>query len=169
MVEAWPDPLPDLYAGEPVVLSAKVGAMSGELHLSGTFDGKPWTAGLRIADAIDGAGVAKLWARSKIAALESKAYTDPNAKGIDTAIETVALQHHLVSSQTSLVAIDKVKSRPDGEGVSSVDMPLNLPDGWVYDKVFGSPVPMQRKYKAMGGPQPNHGADARSSRRAIWV
>ncbi len=150
VVEAWPDPLPDLYAGEPVVLSAKVGAMSGELHLSGTFDGKPWTAGLRIADAIDGAGVAKLWARSKIAALESKAYTDPNAKGIETAIETVALQHHLVSSQTSLVAIDKVKSRPDGEGVSSVDMPLNLPDGWVYDKVFGSPVPMQRKYKATG-------------------
>ncbi len=44
-VETWPDPLPDLYAGEPVVLSAKVSTMSGELHFSGTFDGKPWTAG----------------------------------------------------------------------------------------------------------------------------
>ncbi len=150
VVETWPDPLPDLYAGEPVVLSAKVNSMNGELHLSGTFDGKPWTAGLKISDAIDGAGVAKLWARSKIASLEAKAYTDPNAKGIEKAIETVALEHHLVSSQTSLVAIDKVKSRPDGQGVSSVDVPLNLPDGWVYDKVFGSPVPMQRKYKAMG-------------------
>ena len=30
-------------------------------------------------------------------------------------------------------------------------MPLNLPDGWVYDKVFGSPVPMQRAYKAKAG------------------
>jgi Ca-activated chloride channel family protein len=150
VVETWPDPLPDLYAGEPVVLSAKVSSMNGELHFSGTFDGKPWTAGLKISDAIDGAGVAKRWARSKIAALEAKAYTDPNAKDIDKAIETVALEHHLVSSQTSLVAIDKVKSRPDGEAVSSVDMPLNLPDGWVYDKVFGSPAAMPRQYKALG-------------------
>jgi hypothetical protein len=148
-VETWPDPLPDLYAGEPVVLSAKVSSLSGELHFSGTFDGKPWTAALRISDAIDGTGVAKLWARSKIAALEAKAYTDPSAKDLDKAIETVALEHHLVSSQTSLVAIDKVKSRPDGEAVSTVDMPLNLPDGWVYDNVFGSPSAMPRQYKAM--------------------
>ncbi len=153
-VETWPDPLPDLYAGEPVVLSAKVSSMTGELHLSGTFDGKPWTAALRISDAVDGSGVAKLWARSKIAALEAKSYTDPNAKGIDKAIETVALEHHLVSSLTSLVAIDPLKSRPDGEPVSSVNMPLNLPDGWVYDKVFGSPAAMPRQYKAMA---PNRG------------
>ena len=61
--------------------------------------------------------------------------------GVDKAIETVALEHHLVSSQTSLVAIDKTKSRPDGQGVASVDMPVNLPDGWVYDKVFGASGP----------------------------
>ena len=151
-VEVWPDPLPDLYAGEPVVLSAKVGSMNGELHLSGTFDGKPWTAGLRISDAIDGAGVAKLWARSKIASLEAKLYTDLSATGIDKAIETVALEHHLVSSQTSLVAIDKTKSRPDGQGVSSVDMPVNLPDGWVYDKVFGPQNNTQHAMKAAGRP-----------------
>src|SRR4030065_520369 len=28
-VEGWPDPLPDLYAGEPVGLSATVGEISG--------------------------------------------------------------------------------------------------------------------------------------------
>jgi hypothetical protein len=135
--EVWPDPLPDLYAGEPVVLSAKVGATSGELHLSGMFDGKPWTAALRLSDAVDGVGVAKLWARSKIDSLEAKAYGDVSFGAIEKQIETVALEHHLVSSQTSLVAIDKSKSRPDGQGVASVDMPVNLPEGWVYDKVFG--------------------------------
>jgi hypothetical protein len=35
-VETWPDPLPDLYAGEPVVLSAKVSSMNGELHFTPT-------------------------------------------------------------------------------------------------------------------------------------
>jgi Ca-activated chloride channel family protein len=135
--EVWPNPLPDLYAGEPVVLSAKVGAVSGELHLSGMFDGKPWTAALRMSDAVDGVGVAKLWARSKIDSLEAKAYGDVSFGVIEKQIEAVALEHHLVSSQTSLVAIDKSKSRPDGQGVASVDMPVNLPEGWVYDKVFG--------------------------------
>jgi hypothetical protein len=151
-VEVWPDPLPDLYAGEPVVLSAKASSMNGELHLSGTFDGKPWTAALRMSDAIDGTGVAKLWARSKIASLEAKPYTDLSATGIDKAIETVALEHHLVSSQTSLIAIDKTKSRPDGQGVASVDMPVNLPDGWVYDKVFGPNGNTQHAMKAAGRP-----------------
>ncbi len=75
-----------------------------------------------------------------------------NAAGIDKAIETVALEHHLVSSQTSLVAIDKIKSRPDGQGVSSVDMPVNLPDGWVYDKVFGPQGDTQHAMKAAGRP-----------------
>jgi hypothetical protein len=135
-VEIWPDPLPDLYAGEPVVLSAKVSAMTGELHLSGMFEGKPWTAALRLGDGIGGTGVAKLWARSKIAALEAKAATDLTATGIDKQIETVALEHHLVSSQTSLVAIDPLKSRPDGKEVTTTNLPVNLPDGWVYDKVF---------------------------------
>jgi Ca-activated chloride channel family protein len=152
-VEAWPDPLPDLYAGEPVVLSAKVGATSGELRLSGLFDGKPWTAALRLPDAVAGAGAAKLWARSKIAALESKLYAPLGALGagrIEKEIETVALEHHLVSSQTSLVAIDKSKSRPDGQGVASVDMPVNLPEGWVYDKVFGPQGGTRHAMKTMG-------------------
>jgi Ca-activated chloride channel family protein len=142
-VEVWPNPLPDLYAGEPVVLSAKVSAMTGELHLSGMFEGKPWTAALRLGDAIDGVGVAKLWARSKIAALEAKAAADLAATGIDKQIETVALEHHLVSSQTSLVAIDPLKSWPDGKEVTTTNLPVNLPDGWEYDKVFG-PAGAQR-------------------------
>jgi len=153
--EVWPDPLPDLYAGEPVVLSAKVGAMGGELHLSGMFDGKPWTAALRISGAVEGISVAKLWARSKIASLESSLYSDMGQLGADRIgkqIEAVALEHHLVSSQTSLVAIDKTKSRPDGQGVASVDMPVNLPEGWVYDKVFGPQGPAQHAMKAAGRP-----------------
>ncbi|MEZ5874563.1 MAG: marine proteobacterial sortase target protein [Hyphomicrobiales bacterium] len=137
--EVWPDPLPDLYAGEPVVLSAKVSSPDGELRLKGTFDGKPWSVAIPLADAVDGAGVGKLWARTKIAALEAKQVSDGD-QGIAKSIEKVALLHHLVSSQTSLVAIDPATSRPDGENVTSTELPLNLPDGWVYDKVFGRSI-----------------------------
>jgi len=53
---------------------------------------------------------------------------------------------------SSLIAIDKTKSRPDGQGVASVDMPVNLPDGWVYDKVFGPTGNTRQAMKAAGRP-----------------
>ena len=49
---------------------------------------------------------------------------------------------------SSLIAIDQTKSRPDGQGVASVDMPVNLPEGWVYDKVFGPKGNTQQTMKA---------------------
>ncbi|WP_212763698.1 hypothetical protein, partial [Escherichia coli] len=47
------------------------------------------------------------------------------------------LDHHLVSRRTSLVAIDVTPARPDGMPLTQRDMPVNLPDGWDYEKVFG--------------------------------
>ena len=38
---------------------------------------------------------------------------------------------------TSLVAVDKTPSRPDGEPLKLAELPLNLPAGWDFDKVFG--------------------------------
>jgi hypothetical protein len=71
--------------------------------------------------------------------LEAKQVSDGD-QGIAKSIEKVALLHHRASSQTSLVAIGPATSRPDGENVTSTELPLNLPDGWVYDKVFGRPI-----------------------------
>jgi hypothetical protein len=57
----------------------------------------------------------------------------------------------LFALPSSLIAIDQTKSRPDGQGVASVDMPVNLPDGWVYDKVFGPTGNTQQTMKGAGG------------------
>jgi hypothetical protein len=100
-------------------------------------------------DATPGQGVGKLWARNKIASLEGRRYTDPAATELSKEIESVALEHHIVSSETSLVAVDVSKLRPDGQDVTTTDMPVNLPDGWKYDKVFGAP-PMQRAMAPTG-------------------
>ena len=82
-VEAWPNPLPDLYAGEPVVLSAKLPARRGELHLSGVFDGKPWTATLKLEDAVQGAGVPSSGRAARSPRSRPRLYTDANPGGID--------------------------------------------------------------------------------------
>ena len=62
-----------------------------------------------------------------------------------------ALAYQLVSSYTSLVAVDEEVVRPRNETLASTPVPTNLPHGWMYEKVFGDgtalPQPDQRMRK----------------------
>ena len=98
---------------------------------------RPWVGEFDLANAVDGAGVSKLWARAKIGAIEDLRYKGANEGDIDAQVLKVALDHHLVSRLTSLVAVDVTPSRPDGETLTTQELPTNLPHGWVFEKVFG--------------------------------
>lgn len=143
--EAWPNPLPDLYDGEPVVLTAKVPHAEGTLTLKGDLEGAPWHETLDLATARPASGVAKLWARGKISALEDLRVRGGEWDVIDKEILKTALDAHLVSRLTSLVAVDITPSRPDGKALTSQKLPLNLPAGWDFDKVFGESLPLERR------------------------
>ncbi len=134
-----PNPMPDLYRGEPVVLTAELdgAAPEGKLRIVGKAGDQPWRVEMDIAKAATGEGVAKLWARRKIDDLEASAATIADPATLDRQIETVALAHHLVSRVTSLVAVDATPSRPAGENLTETAVPLNLPAGWDFGKVFG--------------------------------
>ncbi len=97
----------------------------------------PWSTTLDLSAAETGSGVSKSWARSKIAAVEALRYKGANEGDIDVQVLKVALDHHLVSRLTSLVAVDITPSRPTGDALSSHEMPTNLPQGWNFEKVFG--------------------------------
>ena len=147
-----PNPIPDLYFGEPVVLTARLPEEinEGAIRLTGEIAGNPWRAELPIDKAATATGIGKLWARRTISDLETERLTTGDPEALDKKIETVALDHHLVSRLTSLVAVDVTPSRPDGEPLGSAKVPLNLPAGWDFDAVFGeqparpSPAPMQK-------------------------
>lgn len=136
-LETSPNPIPDLYAGEPVVLTAVTGSQSGKVNITGRMGSTPWSTTLDLATAVEGKGVSKLWARSKIMSIESTRYKGANEGDIDVAVLKVALDHHLVSRLTSLVAVDVTPSRPVGAELNSHEMPTNLPHGWNFEKVFG--------------------------------
>jgi len=149
-----PNPVPDLYLGEPVVLTARIQEnATGTITLTGMIGAQPWRAELPLAKAADGTGIDKLWARRTIADLEvARLSTGSDTDGIDKRIETVALDHHLVSRLTSLVAVDVTPSRPGDEPLADTKIPLNLPDGWDFEAVFGE-QPAQstpQMQKAMG-------------------
>ena len=56
---------------------------------------------------------------------------------IRQSIIQTAIIHHLVSKYTSLIAVDVTPSRLRDEILKSKSIPVNLPAGWEYDKVFG--------------------------------
>jgi len=134
--------LPDLYRGEPVVVAAKVASLAGKLEINGRIGDRPWTVTLPLQNAAEGHGLAKLWARRKIDDAEvARTVRRLKSEEADSVILALALDHHLVTRLTSLVAVDKTPSRPEGARLSRADLPLNLPAGWDFDKVFGEQAP----------------------------
>jgi Ca-activated chloride channel homolog len=133
--EIWPKQLPDLYAGEPVMLSAALKDMGPEMTIAGAAGTAKWQTKLSLATNKNESGVGVLWARKKIGSLMDTAHNNPaDAK---QAIITTALDHHLVSKYTSLVAVDVTPSRPADASLKSGAVPTNLPEGWNHEAVFG--------------------------------
>ncbi|HEY2137913.1 MAG TPA: marine proteobacterial sortase target protein, partial [Xanthobacteraceae bacterium] len=136
--DVTPGVLPDLYRGEPVVLAARVGSLAGTFEIKGRIGDRPWIVRLPVANAAPGQGLSKLWARRKIADAEvARTLGEATQEETDQKVLDLALDHHLVSRLTSLVAVDTTPSRPAGARLARADLPLNLPAGWDFDKVFG--------------------------------
>jgi Ca-activated chloride channel family protein len=140
--DVTPVVLPDLYRGEPVALTAQIrapaGTLAGTLEVKGLIGDRPWVVTLPLANAAEGRGLSKLWARRKIADAEvARTLRNISSEEADKRIIALALEHHLVTRLTSLVAVDKTPSRPEGVGLTRAEIPLNLPAGWEFDKVFG--------------------------------
>jgi Ca-activated chloride channel family protein len=112
LAESTPALLPDLYAGEPVVAVAKLGKADGQVDISGFLAEAGWAKSLSLVRTRSDAGVARLWARSRIDDIEAEMRRAPDAAPLRARILELALAHRLVTRYTSLVAVDKTPVRP---------------------------------------------------------
>ncbi|EAQ29173.1 hypothetical protein NAP1_00335 [Erythrobacter sp. NAP1] len=154
-IDFAPRDLPDLYAGEPLVLLGRTRHLEGTLTVSGMIEGVRWTRSIDLKDASDSDVVAKLWASRRIAEVEAERWSgETSHERADTSIEELGMAFHLVTSRTSLVAVDDTPSRPDGASLTREELPLLLPAGWDFDHLFGGRVAnaadWQRLADAMG-------------------
>lgn len=109
-LETFPAHVPDLYLGEPIVVTAAAAPGPRSIVVSGLRGNQPWSVVLTPAAGSPATGVGALWARSKIASLMDGLARGEDADGIRQAVIRVALDHHLVSAYTSLVAVDVTPS-----------------------------------------------------------
>ena len=131
--EYYPEIIPDLYAGEPLWLLARLPSEPTLIGLCGTLNGMDWTLDINGWDAASSApgddNLAKLWARQKIEALEDSLMfgADPELTRLE--ITGVALDYGLLTRHTSLVAVDKTPRRNSADALARTDIPGLLPPG----------------------------------------
>jgi Ca-activated chloride channel family protein len=137
-LDLTPRTLPDIYAGQPLVLLGKTDHLSGTLTVSATIGGQRWEKRVDLTRAEESPAVAKLWSRRRIDDIEAdRTLGKIDDKAADEEITDIGLTNSLVTSKTSLVAIDETPTRPAGEGLAREDLPINLPAGWNFDTLFG--------------------------------
>jgi Ca-activated chloride channel family protein len=125
-LETFPARVPDLYLGEPVVVTASARAFAGTLIVSGKRGSQPWSAALTPTS--DRTGVGALWARAKIASLMDELTRGADSASVRPHVVKIALEHHLVSAYTSLVAVDVTPTGPAHADTALVK--TSLPQGW---------------------------------------
>lgn len=131
--EYYPEIIPDLYAGEPLWLLARLPAEPTTIRLCGNFNNNDWSLNVNAWDAgfgaMGGDNLAVLWARKKIEALEDGLMFSTDLELTQLEITQVALDFGLLTRFTSLVAVDKSPRRNAGEALTQAIVPGLLPAG----------------------------------------
>ena len=132
--EVYPNPLPDLYVGDPLSIAIRGRNASGIAKITGKIGNQKWVARIPLDQGAEQIGIAKLWAREKISNLErSRIALNPSANQkahIDSELLQTALNYGLVSRLSSMVAVDITPSRPLGVEMDSTKLKAAIPSGW---------------------------------------
>ena len=146
----YPDPLPDLYAGEPLIFTARLTEDLNAISISGQVFGTGWSTSLPVTNARSSEGIARLWARDRIDDLNNAVFEGSNSDYVKRRVTDLALEFGLLTRHTSMVAVDVTPVRPIGEVLTTKEMPTNLPYGWDHVSVFSpneqelAPISMQQ-------------------------
>ncbi len=106
VVQMLPEKIPDLYRGEPVVISMKMRQIPTKAVLSGTLNGREWRSEVSLAGGAEQAGLGVLFGRGMIESWMDKRVVGADEVDVRNAIIHLAYRYHLVSKYTSLVAVD---------------------------------------------------------------
>ena len=124
--EAWPKRVPDLYLDEPLVVAARMSDIEAlsetrSIELRGRRGGMVWSETVSLPPATAETGIEKLWARRRIASMMDRYSTGQQPEAMRQAVLETALDHHLVSRFTSLVAVDTTPTGAPEPGANATD------------------------------------------------
>ncbi len=124
------EPIPDLYANEPVVIAAKLGSNASDFSITGTWDNALWEEHISLERTpYVNTGLSTIWAKSKIESLEDQQRLHQDPDFYKSLILKLSLDHQIVSRYASFLAVEKVVTRPADEVLSNKTVPNLMPHG----------------------------------------
>lgn len=130
IIDLQPNPIPDLYYGEPLQLLIKSQYAEGLLSLTGNIDGRQVNFDIDLAQANKASGIAKLWAREKIAGLMNKIHLRQGSSDQHRqSIIDLSLRHRVLSQYTSFIAVDPTPIRSADQKLDTAKVANLLPKG----------------------------------------
>jgi len=163
VIDAVPAKPPALFAGQPVVVTVRYRkGGKGSVRVTGTRGGRAVTLRIPVIfpeEGGDGSVLARLWARRRIAELESGQVAGASADSVGQ-ITSIALAHSLMSAYTSFVAVEETR-RSDGAPVR-VEVPTELPEGVtpMAGGEYTKNIPVGRTFEGALGAAPGGQADS---------
>ncbi|MCP4873503.1 MAG: VWA domain-containing protein [Proteobacteria bacterium] len=139
VLDVYPDPVPDLFAGQPVILVGRyTQAGEGVVRVRGKIRGREHVQEIKVTlPEVNerNEGLASLWARTVVEDLEARMYDRENEAIIEDITE-ICLEHRLMSKYTSFVAVEEQIVNEDGTP-KRVRVPLETPEGVDHGAIFG--------------------------------
>ncbi|WP_350433109.1 marine proteobacterial sortase target protein [Shewanella sp. H8] len=125
----WPTTISDLYQNEPLWVSIKSASHQQQpIIVSGNINGQYWQQQLDFEENQAAKGIDLLWANAQITSLEL--YKDNASRDrVNKQVEALGLLYHLVTSQTSLVAVDVTPVNPLIDNPIDVQLQPHMPHG----------------------------------------
>lgn len=127
--ELYPQVIPDLYMGEPLLVSAQFDQMPTRIHVSGELNGQQWAREMQIQSSQQDEGIATLWARKKVAFFQDESIRQGQPALHKQDIIQLGMDYRLVTPYTSFVAVDVTPVRPVNENLKKNNVPNAMPAG----------------------------------------
>ncbi|MGB0134556.1 marine proteobacterial sortase target protein, partial [Dokdonella sp.] len=141
--DSYPQRLPDLYAGEPLLIVAKLSNLNGTLEARAMGMQETWSSSLALGRSASVPGIGRLWAQRKVESLEQSIDHGADPAAVRSDVLQLALDHHLVSRYTSLIAVELVPARDEMLDLVSRRIANGAPAGSVAYAATATSAPLQ--------------------------
>lgn len=158
--EVCPERVPDLYAGQPVLVKGRFKPLAGggKAVMRATGPAGEFTEEVPLVMVTDpdaAAGIASMWARARVEGLEDRMRIEPgNEASLKAEIVRIGTTHSIVTEYTSFVVVDE-RTRANAPGTRTVAQPVALPEGW---SGTSQPPAAPQPQRAWTPPQPAYTA-----------
>jgi Ca-activated chloride channel family protein len=130
--DVYPQRLPDLFIGRPIVVTGKFRGEPGSVVVSGKAAGRPLQVSVAAEpSAAQRSFIRNIWARLRIEDLSDRQIAN-GTDDLANAIRATALEHGLMSAYTSFVAVD-ASERTQGARGTTVYQAVPVPNGVRYE------------------------------------